>query len=118
MRLLSWLTNRFSQRHKAMALYQRGMIRAKLRDHQSALADFTAVVDMEDVPADIRAMALYNRAVVYTASHHDLQAIRDLELLLEMRGAAANVRTAAKRQLVRIQRSSDRLEQRQANGEP
>jgi hypothetical protein len=116
MKLLSWLTDQFSHRHKAMWLYQRGMIRARLRDHTSAVADYTAVIDMEDVPADIRAMALYNSAAVYTASHNDSQAICDLERLLEMGGAAANVRTEARRKLVRIQRSSDRLEERQANG--
>jgi len=109
MKQLSWLTNWFSHRHQAMSLYQRGMIKARLRDHASAMADYTAVIDMPDAPADIRAMALYNRSVVRSARHSDPEAIADLEQLLEMHGAAANVRTAARRQLVRIQRLSDRL---------
>ncbi len=86
------------------------MIKAKLRDHASAIADYTSVIDMEDAPADIRAMALYNRSIVYTAIHSDSQAIYDLERLLEMEGATANVRNEARRKLVRIQRSSDRLD--------
>jgi hypothetical protein len=91
------------------------MIREKLRDRASAMPDYTAVIDMEDFPADIRAMALYNQSVAYTASHSDPEALGDLEQLLEMHGAAANVRTAARRQLVRMQRQADRLEQRHAN---
>jgi hypothetical protein len=91
------------------------MANAKRHAHDAALADYTAVIEMPGTPADIRAMALYNRSVVYTASHHDSQAVDDLEQLLEMDGAAANVRTEARRKLVRIQRSSDRLEERPAN---
>jgi len=93
------------------------MIKAKLRNRESAVADYTAVIDMPGAPADVRAMALYNRSLVYSAMHKDSKAIGDLEMLLELEGAAANVRTEARRKLVRMRRSSDRLEQRSANGE-
>ncbi len=98
-----------------MRLYQRGMIKAKLRDQDSAIADYTAVIDMLDAPDDIRAMARYNRSIAYTASHHHTEAIDDLQQLLEMKSAATNVRTAARRQFVRIQRSSDRLDEHAAS---
>jgi hypothetical protein len=93
-----------------MSLYKRGMAGANSHDHTAALADYSAVIDMADAPADIRAMALYNRSVVHTANHNEDQAIRDLEQLLEMPAAAAKVKTEARRKLLRMQRSTERSE--------
>ncbi len=112
MKLFGWLKGPLSRRDKAMSFYKRAMAHAKLHDHKAALADYTAVIDMADAPADVRAMALYNRSVVHTASHDDPQAVGDLEKLLEMEGAAENVKTEAKRKLVRVRRTSDRAEER------
>ncbi len=114
MKLLNWLKGRLSHRAKAIWLYRRGMAKAKLRDHVSAIADYTAVVEMADAPPDVRAMALFNRSVVHATRHDELRAIADLERLLEMEGAAANVRTEARRKLVRMQRSSDRHDEQSA----
>ena len=108
MNLLGWLTGRWSARARAMLLYRRGMLKAKLRDHAAAVADYTAVVEMSDAPADVRAMALYNRSLVHAASRHDPLAIDDLETLIEMDGATAKVKTEARRKLVRMQRSDER----------
>lgn len=116
-KLFNWLTGRYSQRAKAMWLYRRGMIKAKLRDHAKAVADYTAVIEMDEAPADIRAMALYNRSLVYSGSHNESGAIDDLEKLLQLVGAAENVKTEARRKLLRMQRSSDRLDERPANGQ-
>jgi hypothetical protein len=117
MKLFSWITGRFSQRHKAMWLYRRGMIKAKLHDHASAVADYTAVIEMASAPANVRAMALYNRSLVHSAIDNDSDAIGDLQKLLEMEGAAGRVLTEARRKLARIRRSSQQLEERPANGE-
>lgn len=95
-----------------MRLYQRGMLRAKLHNHDAALADYTAVIEMADAPANLQAMALYNRSLVYTAKDDNSRAIQDLELLLAMPAAAPNVKTEARRKLLRMDRSADRLEER------
>lgn len=115
MRLFNWLSGRLSNRHRALWRYKRGMIKAKLRDHKSAIADYTAAIEMDDAPADVRAMALYNRALVHHACGNEAAAIGDLERLLDTAGARENVRTEARRQLLRMQRSADRDTQRQTN---
>jgi hypothetical protein len=116
MPFLNWLRGRWTGRERSMAIYRRGMAHARLHDHEAALADYTSVIDMPGTPADIRAMALYNRAVVHTAGQNEREAIADLELLLELPGAAGNVRTEARRKLVRMQRSSARLNEPPAHG--
>jgi len=116
-KLFNWLSSRYSHRAKAMWLYRRGMIKAKLRDRAKAIADYTAVIEMAEAPADIRAMALYNRSLVYSGSRNDSGAIGDLEQLLDMEGAAEKVKTEARRKLLRMQRSSDRLDERPTGGE-
>lgn len=113
MKLLNLVFGRWSQRQRATALYQRAIGFAKKHDHDAALADYTAVIEMAHAPPDIRAMALYNRSVVYSTLHDDTQAIRDLQRVLEIQEAAASVRLEAKRKLVRIERASSRLDENQ-----
>lgn len=110
MQLFDYLRSRWSPRSRAMWLYRRGMIKAKLHDQKSAIADYTAVIEMDDAPADVRAMALFNRSVVFSTNHDDTAATRDLEQLLQMAGASGNVRTEAQRKLVRMRRASERPE--------
>jgi hypothetical protein len=116
MTLFNWITGRLSHRHRALSRYKRGMANARQRDRYAALADYTAVIDMMDAPVDIRAMALYNRSLVYSASQNESEAIGDLKKLLEIGAAETNVCIEARRMLVRIQRSSERLKGRTANG--
>jgi tetratricopeptide (TPR) repeat protein len=111
MKILNLVFGRWSHRQQALALYQRAMAFANKHDHDAALADYTAVIEMASAPADIRAMSLYNRSVVYSATHNDEQAIRDLQKVLETSGAAANVRLEAKRKLVRMDRAANRSDQ-------
>lgn len=112
MQLFNWLKGRLSHRSQAMWLYRQGMLKAKLRDHASAVAAYTTVIDMADAPEALRAMALYNRSLVYLAGDNEGEAKSDLERLLEMAGAAANVKTEARRKLLRMQRTSDRIDER------
>ena len=112
MKLFGWIKATVSHQSKAMRLYRRGMLKAKLHDHEAALAHYTAVIEMADAPANLRSMALYNRSLVYTAKEDNPKAIQDLETLLDMPAAAPNVKTEARRKLVRMDRTADRLEQR------
>lgn len=93
-------------------------MRAKLHKNQSAIADYTAVVDMRAAPADIRAMALYNRALVYHAMAYGSEAIDDLNDVLEMADVAENIKTEARRKLVRMQRTSNRTDARDPAVDP
>ena len=112
MNIFTWLKSRMSPQYRAMWLYRRGMMRAKLHKNQAAIADYSAVIDLADVPADIRAMALYNRALVYHAAASEADAIDDLQKILEMADAAEHVKTEARRKLVRMERTSGRVEAR------
>lgn len=114
MNFFEWLRGKWSQKFQAGLIYRRGMLKAKLHDNKAALADYTAVIEMDGAPADLRAMALYNRSVVHVAQHHDAAAIHDLEELLRIPQAAANVKTEARRKLVRMQRTVDRATDRSA----
>ena len=111
MTFFDWFKNHFSQRKRAMAIYRRGIARANEHDNRGALDDYSAVIEMDAAPADIRAMALYNRSVVHGANRDDAQAVCDLEMLLEMPAASAAVKTEARRKLLRMQRTSERTDQ-------
>ena len=85
---------------------------AKLHKNQAAIADYTTVIELEDVSADIRAMALYNRALVNHATASESAAIDDLHQILEMADVPEHVKTEARRKLVRMERSSGKAEVR------
>jgi tetratricopeptide (TPR) repeat protein len=106
MNLLDLIFGRWSNRQQAIALYERAIAFAKNHDHEAALANYTATIELNHVPPDIRAMALYNRAVVFSAMHDQAKAIRDLEELLGLSGAPGNVRLEAKRKLARMERAA------------
>jgi hypothetical protein len=110
MNLFNWIHNRMPSRYRAKWLYRRGMVRAKLHDHQAALADYTAVIDMAGVPTDIRAMAIFNRALVFHATGSDSDAIDDLNRVLEMGDAVGRVKTEARRTLIRMEWVSNRAD--------
>lgn len=111
--ILTWLKSLLSSRYKAMWLLRRGMVRAKLHKNHAAVADYSAVVDLEGVSADVRAMALYNRSLVYHATAHESKAIDDLNQILEMADIAENLKTEARRKLVRMERTSNRADTRE-----
>ncbi len=112
MNLIEWLRGKCSKKFQAGLIYRRGLLKAKLHDNQAALADYTAVIEMDEAPDDLRAMALYNRSVVHLAQHQQAAAIGDLEELLGIPQAAANVKIEARRKLVRMQRTTDRATDR------
>jgi tetratricopeptide (TPR) repeat protein len=117
MKLIYWLLGFWSHRARATWLYKRGLAHANAHDRQAALADYTAVIEMQGAPLDVQAMALYNRSVIHSSNHDEARAIRDLEKLLEMPQAAGQVRLEARRKLFRMQRTTDRAEHPQSKSE-
>jgi hypothetical protein len=110
MKFIRWFKNRLSGRYQAMSLYRQGMKHAQRHDHQRAITDYTRVIDMTAVPADLRSMALYNRALVYDALEDTPHAMADLRIVLDMPGVTTQVRTEAHRKLVRMERTLGRAE--------
>lgn len=110
MKFIRWFKNRLSGRYQAISLYRQGMKHAQRHDHQLAIADYSRVIDMAAVPADLRSMALYNRALVYDALGDTPHAIADLRVVLEMPGVTTQVRIETHRKLVRMERQLGRTE--------
>ena len=112
MPVFNWLTGHFSDRGKALSLYRRGMARAKKHNHQGAINDYTAAIDMPDIPASMKAMALYNRAVMHVAAGDRSDGMDDLDAVLAMDGAFVNVRSMAKHKLAMMKSRSNNAKQR------
>ena len=103
MKALNWLTNRFSNRRKALSLYKRGMTKAKKHDYEGAIEDYTKTLGMPNTPSDVKAMVLYNRALVHVTAGDDRKGFDDLDAVLAMDQAPANVKTMARQKLARKQ---------------
>ena len=106
MNVFGWLTGHFSNRGKALSLYKRGMAKAKKQDHQGAIDDYSATLDGEDTPADVKAMVLYNRALVLAAAGRYRQGADDLDAVLAMDDAPANVKTMARQKIAKRESQS------------
>jgi len=81
-----------------------GMARAQRQDHQGAIDDYVAIIDVPNGPSDVKSMALYNRALVYAADGDDEKATDDLNLVLAMAKTPTEVKTEARRKLERMKR--------------
>jgi hypothetical protein len=79
------------------------MAKAKKRDHQGALEDYTTTIGMPGTPAELLAMVLYNRALVYVAASDVQKGVADLDALLAMNEAGENVKTMARQKLARME---------------
>ena len=105
MNIIGWLKSGFSVRQKALRIYRRGMARAKKHDYEAAIADYTAAIEMTDVPVDVKAMVLYNRALVYVAAGDDSKGVDDLDAVLAMDRAVVmvNVKAMARQKLAKME---------------
>ena len=110
MRLLKWLKSRCSNRGRCLWIYSEAIAKAKKHDRKGAIDDYTAAIDMRDVPPDVKAMALYNRALGHTAAKDNHMAIDDLNAVLAMAEPLDHVKTAAKQKLVRMERRRSKSE--------
>lgn len=107
MSFTTWVKSLLSHRGKAIELYRSGMAKAKQRDYEGAIADYTAAIAATQIPNDVKAMAVYNRGLAYSATHEDAKAAEDLAALLEMPDLPENIRTAAQQRRERIRRRNE-----------
>lgn len=108
MNFLSWLRNSSSVRQKALRVYRHGRKRARNKDYERAIADFTEAIDTVAVPTDVKAMAFYHRAISYLATGNKQMGMNDLDTVLVMEGALTevNIKTMARQMLARIKSQS------------
>jgi len=88
------------------------MAKADKRDYDGAIADYSAAIQMAKIPADVKAMALYNRALSYQAIQENAKSSEDLAAVLEMTGLPENIRVAAEQRRKRVERRSEKADQR------
>lgn len=63
MSLVRWVYSWSSHRGRALAEYRAGMQKADKHDYSGAITDYTAVIEGQDTPEDLKTMATYNRAL-------------------------------------------------------
>jgi tetratricopeptide (TPR) repeat protein len=80
---------------KARELHDRGIRRAKDGDHEGAIADFTAVIDMSEATDADRAIALCNRGTSKGRLGDRAGEIADYTMVIEMPGAPIDDRATA-----------------------
>ncbi|RMF40936.1 MAG: hypothetical protein D6753_10645 [Planctomycetota bacterium] len=98
----------FTARGKSLARYRAGMEKAKAKDYQGAIADYTAVIDAANTPADVQAMATYNRALAYSALHEEALAEEDLSTILNRPDLPEDIKVAAQQRRERLLRRKRR----------
>jgi hypothetical protein len=98
-----WLLGLFSCRGRALSRYRRGVAKARNRDREGAIVEYTAAIDMANVPPDVKAMAQYNRALVHLTNKNVPRAIDDLNLILAMQEMVVNLKTMARLKLASIE---------------
>jgi hypothetical protein len=99
MKILLWLSGRFSHRRRALSFYRRGRARARNHDRQGAINDYTKTISMRDTPEEVKAMALYYRALVHVAAGDEPNGVTDLNRILAMDEGLVNVKTMARHTL-------------------
>jgi hypothetical protein len=104
MGLMTWLKSFTSVRGRVQSLYEAGMQKAKREDYEGAVRDYTAALELSDVPLDQRSMLLFNRALAYSMLKDEAKANDDLNIVVGMRGAPAHIVSAAREKLERIRR--------------
>jgi hypothetical protein len=102
MNIASWLKSRSSSRDEALSRYRRGMARAEEHDHQGAIDDFTATIDMPDAPSHVKGMALHDRALAHAAADNDQKGVDDLDAVSPMDKALVSLKTIARQRLTRM----------------
>ena len=117
MNIYDWIVGCFSNRQKALAIYKRGVAKARRHDHRAAIDDYTSAIGVSGVPDDVKAMALYHRALAHVAIDDTCRGAEDLDDVLEMPNAPAQIKTEAVRKLARMQQRAERTEQRTADHE-
>jgi lipoprotein NlpI len=105
---MGWFARMFSARGRAEAQYKQGLEKAKNKDLEGAIADYSAVISSKKTPADIKAMALFNRSLAYGMLGQSDSAENDLSAVVALPQAPASVVAAAKEKQGRLKKRSGR----------
>lgn len=101
MNVLNSLKSLFTCRGRALSMYRRGMRFAREHNHKRAIEEYTAAIELEDAPVDVKAMALFNRGLVLMAAGDFQKSVDDLTAVMAMDDAPQNIRTMAQQKLAK-----------------
>lgn len=76
---------------RAAALLHRGVTLGRQGDHNEAVKDYTAVIELEGAHSDQVVNALFNRGVNLGLQGNDEQAIKDYTAVIELEGAPSDL---------------------------
>ena len=82
------------------------MARAEKHDHQGAIDDYNATIDMPDAPSHVKAMSLYDRALVHVAGDNDQNGVDDLDAVFARDKALVSLKAIARQRLTRMESQS------------
>ena len=80
---------------KAMTLFNRGVSFSQQNNMKSAIADYSAVVEMNGATAGLKAEALVNRGITFSQQNETEKAIADYSAVIEMNDAPADQKAKA-----------------------
>jgi tetratricopeptide (TPR) repeat protein len=83
-------------REKALALFNRGVLRSQRGELQSAVLDYTSVLSLEGVGVELRALTFVNRAVTHRMADDLQNAIADCATVIRMDDAPVEQKTRAR----------------------
>ncbi len=114
MSFFSRLTSLFSRSGRDEELLHQALELAKANQPVKAIEIYSSLVDSKSSSRDLRARAMFNRALAHSAAKDDERALADLTQVLATPGLAENVQIAARSQLARVRKRTER----RAKGEP
>lgn len=82
-------------KQKAWAHNNRGVAYGKQGETELEIADYNAVIKMQDAPAELRAIALFNRGIAYGEQGETSLKIKDYSMVIKMQGVPAEQKAKA-----------------------
>src|SRR5688572_5574499 len=98
MGVLQQLAGLFSKSSRDDNLLNEGLVHAKAKRPEKAIAIYNQLLDSPATSSRTRASALFNRALAYSAQDEDQRAVADLERCLALTDLPENVQSAARSQ--------------------
>src|SRR5262245_37930943 len=108
MSFMGKLTGLFSNSSRGEDSLRQAMELAKAGRPTEAIVIYSRLIDASGSSADLRARALFNRALAFSSLKDDERATNDLTQVLAVPNLADNVQIAARSQLARVRKRTER----------